>query len=189
MLLRFRLAAISSATLLTAGLGLTTLAPASAAVAHASGAARSATQARPDFNEGAQYFIYVPHSGADYALHYNGAGNQLQVSTDSPSTMTVDSGAKTVGGDGFYMWEVGNGTKQCMEYDAGNGHVHAADCSSSITAQWWWLDGSVSGGGLIYSLYGFTSGDYKVLYFSAFSSGEGVTCSSSANRTWDFSAA
>lgn len=191
MSLRFKLAAISSATLLTAGLGLMTLGQASAAVApHANGVAHPAAQAGPDFSKGATYYIYVLHSGDDYSLHYSKAGANLSVSTTDPSYMVVDSDAKTVGSDGFYMWELetklGVSTSQCMEFDSKNGDVHAADCSSSVAAQWWWLDGSVSGGGLIYSLYQFTSGHYHVLYFDAYKNGEPVTCSTSANRTWDF---
>lgn len=86
----------------------------------------------------------------------------------------MHSTAKEVNGYGFYMWSNGNG--DCMEFNDSAHNVRTATCDSSITSQWWWLDGSIADGGVFYSLYGYESGAYYTMYANSISNQAGILC-------------
>ncbi len=184
---RILLAAISAATL-SASLGLTGLVPASAAAAAHTGAvartaslakpilreAKPALGARPDFTKGAEYYISTLSSNkTDYYINSGITGSQLYLDDNELQIWTVYSTAKVVDGYGFYMWSNGNG--DCMEFNDSAGNVRTATCDDSITAQWWWLDGSIADGGIFYNLYGFP-GAYYTMYANSISNQAGVLC-------------
>jgi len=185
---RIILAAICAASL-SASIGLMGLAPASAATAARTGAvartvplakpvlraAKPALKARPDFTKGAEYYISTLSSNkTDYYINAGITGSQLYLADNELQIWTVESTAKVVDGNGFYMWSNGNG--DCMEFNDSAHNVRTATCDSSVTAQWWWLDGSIAGGGVFYSLYGFESGAYYTMYANSISNQAGVLC-------------
>jgi hypothetical protein len=196
---RIVLAAICAAAL-SASLGLAGLAPASAAAAaHTGGVARSvplakstlraakpALGARPDFTEGAEYYISTYNSdGVEFWINSGATGAQMYINKNVAQVMTVDSTAKVVDGHGFYMWTVGN--NDCWEFNYSGRDVRTAACDSSVTSQWWWLDGTISGGGTFYSLYGYESGVYYTVYTDGIANNVGLLCNNIGRTdTWYF---